>query len=109
MLGLFIETGWAVKELPGWSRMQVMLSIFVDMCTVLTRGINVSCRVFVTCSKPQFPLQFNTNFSLWVTEALGTENGHPGYEHDGEEIQRLKVNGTLAMLFVTDPWRNDMW
>ena len=54
-------------------------------------------------------ININSRFdSLWVAEALGTETGQPGFEKDGEEIQRLKVNGTLAVLFLTEPERNDL-
>lgn len=36
------------------------------------------------------------------------DQGLPGYEPDGEEIQCIKANAALALLFLSDPDKCDL-
>ncbi|CAL1142502.1 unnamed protein product [Cladocopium goreaui] len=92
--------------------LKTALNIYWSRCSCGVRLMDAKCDThYFSFNTSVAKERLRCSMSIRCAElaALGTENGHPGYEHDGEEIQRLKVNGTLAMLFVTDPWRNDMW
>jgi hypothetical protein len=43
-----------------------------------------------------------------MAKAMGIDLDLPGYEKDGVEIQRLKVNGNLALFFFVNEDQNDL-
>ena len=55
------------------------------------------------------PLQFlKVTTSSHYIEAAGIDQELEGYDKNGSEIQKLKVNGALALFFVANEEQNDL-
>lgn len=105
-----------------WSLSKVFWASFFKICSFVVKEVfgnlaRLPCdHVAASCPYKRWwpPDHLSQLLDMYIgscfTEALGMENEEEGYQKDGPEIEKLKVNGSLALLLLTNPeMQSPLW